>query len=101
MLRSTPDSRRILQSRLVLQLATIKTKVVNCAENLNSLRQAVGLANMLKLHTLQTTDVIVVSLVANGWGLFKISDPKLSPETAASGAGKVTVTAPARRNPDF
>ena len=89
MLRSTPDSRRILQSRLVLQLATIKTKVVNCAENLNSLRQAVGLANMLKLHTLQTTDVIVVSLVANGWGLFKISDPKLSPETAASGAGKV------------
>ena len=52
------------------------------------------------MHTLQTTDVIVVSLVANGWGLFKISDPKLSPETAASGA-QLRRSHTSKKNPDF
>ena len=54
------------QSTLVLQLATIKTEPSNCAEKWNSLRQPVSLAKLLKLHTLQTTDVMIVSLVDNG-----------------------------------
>jgi len=98
----------------VLQLATIKTENANCGEKLKSLRQLVSLANMLKLHTLQTTDVMIVSLVDNGGD--KCDNSKLGIPSCHQGqlhhAQKVTAVAgclnssygtstPAKRGPDF